>query len=182
MTTFSGRPVLIPHFSCPHTLSIALETAKKLHWKQNKWKMPRCFLPWLDASSWQNKSLDWELKDFSVLTPCQTKGVSWPAACTGGFRCSPAPCVLDCELLSAACDTGLEKSPGTGCWHCFLVATVKNHLIYMLCHMCAASFLGLVKTLAGRAKSCPLAWLIFGNCSSFHLALEQMTFTYSNPS
>lgn len=145
---------------------------KKLHWKQNKWKKPRCFLPWLDASSWQNKSLDWELKVFSVLTPCHTKGYSWPAVCMGGFRRNLAPCVLDPELLAAASDTGLEQSPGTGCWHGFLVAAVKKHLIYMLCHMCAASFLGPIKTLGGRAKSCPLAWLIFGNCSSFHLALE----------
>lgn len=145
---------------------------KKLHWKQNKWKKPWCFLPWLDASSWQNKSLDWELKAFSVLIPCHTKGDSWPAACMGGFRRNPGLCALDPELLAAACETGLEQSQVTGYWHGFLVATVKNHLVYMLCHMCAASSLGPVKTLAGGAKSCPLAWLIFGNCSSFQLALE----------
>lgn len=125
MTSYSQRPTLIPHFSCPHTLSIALETAP-LKMKQQM-KKTWCFLPWLVASSWQNKSLDQENKTLSVLILYRTKGDSWLAVCIAGFRCTPASCVLHPELLAAACEAGLEQSQVTGwCWHCFLVATVRK--------------------------------------------------------
>lgn len=162
MTSYSQRPTLIPHFSCPHTLSIALETAP-LKMKQQM-KKTWCFLPWLVASSWQNKSLDQENKTLSVLILYRTKGDSWLAVCIGGFRRTPVSCVLHPELLAAACEAGLKQSQGTGwCWHCFLVATVKKtfnlyaspsmyckfswppsrqHLIYMPRHPCTASSLG----------------------------------------
>lgn len=68
-------------FLLSHTLHCTGKCKKKLHWKQNKWKKPQCFLPCLDASSWQNKSLDWELKAFSTHTPWHAKGDSRPAAC-----------------------------------------------------------------------------------------------------
>ena len=123
-------------------------THSRLHWKlllwkqSNKWKKLWCFLPWLVASSWQDKSLDWEMKAFSVLIPRRTKGNSWPAVHAGRFRRNPAICALRSELLAASCEAGLEQSRVTGCWHCFLVASVKKHLIYMLCHMRTASSLG----------------------------------------
>jgi len=60
----------------------------------------------------------------------------------GGFRHNSASRALHPEPLAAACEAGLEQSQVTGCWHCFLVATVKNHLIYMLCHTRTASSLG----------------------------------------
>lgn len=150
---------------------------KLLLWKQsNKWEKPQSFLPWLVSSSWQNKSLNWEMKAFSVLSPRRTKGDSWPGVRASGFRCNPTIRALHPELLAAACEAGLEQSQVTWCWHCFLVATVRKHLIYMLCHSLQQAPLALVKALEGRAKSCPLAWLILGSCSSFQLALEQMTF------
>lgn len=124
MTSYSQRPTLIPHFSCPHTLLIALETAP-LKIKQQV-KKPSCFLPWLVANIWQNKSLDWEIKAVSVFIPCHTKVDSWPAVGMGGFRRNAAICALHPELLAAACKTGLEQSQMTGCWHCFLVSTVKK--------------------------------------------------------
>lgn len=137
------RPTLIPHFSCLHTLSIALELAPlKINQQVKKKKKPWCFLPWLAASSWRNKSLGWGMKAFSAFIPGCTEEESWPAIGTGGLRGDPAHCALQRELCAAACEGRLEQSQVTGCWHCFLVATVKNHLIYMLCHACTASSLG----------------------------------------
>lgn len=82
------------------------------------------------------------MRAFSGLIPCCTKGNSWPAVRTGGFRRNPAICFLHPELLAAACEAGLEQSQVARCWHCLLVATIKPHLIYTLCHMHTASSLG----------------------------------------
>lgn len=129
-------------FLSSHTLNcIGIGSFKNKPTSEKK-KKPWCFLPWLAASSWRNKSLGWGMKAFSAFIPDCTEEESWPAIGTGRLRGDPAHCALQLELCAAACEGRLEQSQVTGCWHCFLVATVKNHLIYMLCHACTASSLG----------------------------------------